>query len=1192
MAGALTLVPENGNRLWRMSTLAALAVEQPSRDGKWLKSTKVDSLVNAGALAEFGAQKDDPPEDVLAEELVFHGKAYRVGSGPSENGVWALRTLSRALLLSDALPVDVRGPLIELLGAGLSLSDSVLTAASVTIFELPPPGKEPGIVVPPGNSLQKLVDLVTFSPESLATATGPWDEETLCHLTLTPGSRKVTEHDAAEGALDAWPLIAEGERIVLSQPLAIVGALRHRLLVTAIEAIGTEAVAAAWRDAAHADVVHNLGRLGISTTKDADTSDGNLTLRASLDSDVDLVCIVLMDDMKGVDPEQIYGMYDSRAALDLAHAQFAREQKTSGRTTVGLLIAAAAGRGAYMAVRSGDSRELTVVIFAAPDFEAFAMMELDEPRALWRFARALASLRDGPQVTSFSVLDTYALYLEHERSFDELLEATHLMVPPGAGAGPRAQAKRRRWRTGLRYVDGTVREVERRGGGDDDPFWFPFEIVDPRPLIAAAIVPLPIWVRGWRGADRRAWSVLETVCYWLWQLSETHPEVYVNGRGVQALRVDVGLQGGRAWFEDRASPVAGEAAGTFGSVQVVSEGFVLELDRRAWPLLAAPDNEGERELLRLLLSGLQQWSGQSIETERIVETIAPLGPKKHLLILSQHANPLMDRDSTGPLPTLVEDSLSAARKTLAKRLSKRFGFHNELVPGDRTEEVARGAVEELLAEIETRVAELSNTGALEILLERTETLIAEGQYVRATLPARDATFTGLASRMAFRDDLVTVNQAAVCTRFVTEYICAIPPEGSAVPSEWRIDDLVALVAEMLDWAYFGDAAHWGLNATGLLVRDDGQLRLQELGSYERGRLAFFERQVDAEREQSAASFESLFTVPDDNPVDVPALVQRVDGLFSDEAGATFLEVGELLAAAHWIARGADTNVVARPLEDAVAELASATGWPAAKVEKTIAWLALSPRAKFLKPPGGGWQDVVPSRFTRAWSINRRPFTRRTAPDGTSEILWGRRQVLVTSMLLYSQLRDGRIAKLVASKPLLQELGRIADESGHNFEEQIAGLFKDEPEFKTAAGLTRLGPDQLKRPNGDTLGDIDVLIAHLPTKTLWAAECKDLGSARTPSEVVDDLTSHFEIAHKSSASKHDERVDWLKARIPLALAKLDIAGKAGWSARGVFVVSNLSEAGYIKKLPFPVVLDLELVEFARGTSQSTNRERRK
>jgi hypothetical protein len=86
-AGALTLLPSNGHRLWRLGALAALAAEGHG-GAKSIAQGRLRVLLNGGPLAGMAVQQDDPFDDLLTEELAFYGGSYLVGRLPGSS--WKL----------------------------------------------------------------------------------------------------------------------------------------------------------------------------------------------------------------------------------------------------------------------------------------------------------------------------------------------------------------------------------------------------------------------------------------------------------------------------------------------------------------------------------------------------------------------------------------------------------------------------------------------------------------------------------------------------------------------------------------------------------------------------------------------------------------------------------------------------------------------------------------------------------------------------------------------------------------------------------------------------------------------------------------------------------------------------------------------------------------------------------------------
>ena len=126
-AAALQLLPENGNSIWRLEVLAALASEEGIADDPIPLTAKVvDHLVNGGKLASIASMQEDPMDDLLCEEMTFHGGSFLVGGGLAEESTFVFRALARGLLLSGELPTDLTGELAMCAVSALKLSDAVL----------------------------------------------------------------------------------------------------------------------------------------------------------------------------------------------------------------------------------------------------------------------------------------------------------------------------------------------------------------------------------------------------------------------------------------------------------------------------------------------------------------------------------------------------------------------------------------------------------------------------------------------------------------------------------------------------------------------------------------------------------------------------------------------------------------------------------------------------------------------------------------------------------------------------------------------------------------------------------------------------------------------------------------------------------------------------------------------------------
>jgi hypothetical protein len=357
-------------------------------------------------------------------------------------------------------------------------------------------------------------------------------------------------------------------------------------------------------------------------------------------------------------------------------------------------------------------------------------------------------------------------------------------------------------------------------------------------------------------------------------------------------------------------------------------------------------------------------------------------------------NELLARAKRQPRHIQTAD-LSGARAAIGSHVSDKFGVRDADLPADDREPAVRSAVNFSLESVQELIANSSSEGLLESLLAANEAVIAESEHHRAVLPAQLATYPAASSRQYLREEVAQSSRAAVCSRFLAELVAAQPPQGVTLWSVARYDASMALTSEMISWAYLDDAFVYGMTDVGLLVNEDGELRLEEYDRYELGRVAHFDRHIADMQIVSTNLFAARLSAPTEREPN--AIFERVDPLFEAEVGASLSDLRELLHAASAYARDQGIDVVCLGHDDAVKALATMLEWDERKTDQAITYLSLTPREEFLRPPDGDWRDVVPTRYARRWSLNRRPFVVRG-----DELVWGQRQVLIALRVIVGQ----------------------------------------------------------------------------------------------------------------------------------------------------------------------------------------------
>jgi hypothetical protein len=303
-----------------------------------------------------------------------------------------------------------------------------------------------------------------------------------------------------------------------------------------------------------------------------------------------------------------------------------------------------------MGMRRPEAPNLTLKGLTAADLDVIAFLEANDPLALWKFAKASDVLPEGTRTQLFSPLDGYGAYRDAERSFADYRDATLVLVAPGTAAEYRREMRAARDRHGEPGTDGKLREVERTDPEEaraGDLYHCLSYLLKGRLVRFVGGAPIGLWAAGPEGELKASWDVVKSVAYWLAELREPMAERLTALRTkVRCAEVEVAFGDRDFWLHGGPDPGGDDP----GSVEVLGRAAArITLGPALRRLIPQPDNAGERLLAGLLvdaLDGIARERGLPgvAEGERaaIVDAAAPLGVKKHMLLLSVDANPMME----------------------------------------------------------------------------------------------------------------------------------------------------------------------------------------------------------------------------------------------------------------------------------------------------------------------------------------------------------------------------------------------------------------------------------------------------------------------------------------------------------------------------------------------------------------------
>ena len=1182
-SAALQMDPANVNELLileRLSYFAAATVTEPGRD---LSSSAVRRLLAADEVGGPSHRMQlDAFDGFPVVDLLYPPRRLMVVEGLATGSTNVASRLLRAVFAQseDGLPeafarnVDEAGRFL------LGLSDVLCERFGRSPDEKPVPRTDRPSV-PSAAKLAALQAQVVFSPSELFGSASEDESNPLFRHFVrlhgdagqrSSGVESVEFHESEpsnpggsvhpfdfgrndedlvdDSALAIRPIVKTHLGYIVASPGSLASAFRHYVITEAQRQDCVAALAAALA----ADTLNEAEFLFESLADDSlrrvDPQDPErdynptassraggelIRLTATYDGDKKLDICLGVDSLENYDATTIWG-HSSVPSFAVPALKHDPVRRLKINTYVGF------GRDYMYLDNPGKSPKLFGNL---EDFETLLLAPGVRKLTPWYFAKAWNRLAKQAQVFSFSIVDAFSVFRDHNDSFyfSDGPPPTAVHFDPASGQSVRELSAASRGPAFERYGRGFSRAVALHG--DASPVSM---------LLGAAnvcFIRLPymtVWTRcrlkAGSGSPNMhpqsfpAHHLAEAVAYWLWQIHQVEPGFLIGTDGPPDLLVDIDA----FWTASEADVDEGLVMADVIEPQSAS-GVVAGLETRHIALRVGlpsgqyspdPENELDRIVVRclldaLLLDGAGHRSWPPGMADSLVNRVAPPGYKTIIQVSTEDDDLVL---WPGGLPSSNRVSDAAVAIVLDE-----LGFHLKAqgmkpgpIPDDQRKDVLNTVVMKyVLDEFTDLVKTLDGDAAIRQCLIQHEAMLHEISSDRRRLPYTIACFgTDSAKVKEMRKRNQSETTTSIALRFIIEYLSALPPSGDKALNVETSDRLLALASEAVNKGQLSDALNLGLSDHQFSVLESGRFGISRDEAVYSQALDRFQMDRAQERiEQAIELAASMASNEADDEGDDdfgPREMAELDRLAEAEYGFSYTALTNACGALIDASRALNQEDLGQlSAEDATHAIVERLECSDTVADDILAALTLREHPKF-------WAsgiDVYPWTFNRARSYLRQPLVEWESKSGEQRLLFGHRNLWITPRNWLERHLTGRLQ--ATSEEMKSAMAADRDRDGARFETVVAnaGLVAGATLARTR--FKRAGRLDLSNVNGVDLGDVDVLLLTA-RGTIVAIEAKSLQTARTPRELANEMERLVNGA-KAAVVRIRQRVAVLEKHVP-------------------------------------------------------------
>lgn len=505
----------------------------------------------------------------------------------------------------------------------------------------------------------------------------------------------------------------------------------------------------------------------------------------------------------------------------------------------------------------------------------------------------------------------------------------------------------------------------------------------------------------------------------------------------------------------------------------------------------------------------------------------------------------------------------------------------EIETANKRKDLARNITNEVLfGLLNDKLEKLDAEELLKRLIGLNESLIKERELLKIHIPTRIACFVSEEQQISeLYETLSKMNRTTISVRCLIEHIAAEQKNGQEIASTTDVDELIAIMDQIISWGSIGDMIHFELFDIKMSVLQSGRIGTQKkdmadvFDPYHKSKTT--ENVKDAVK-----AFNQVFpkNITETRGSDVPA---KLDKAFIADYGVSFTRICNFSDILSYIGFSQSQDYSSLPLEHLKTEInkLSEPKFSDAEFDSALFYLSVEKRGlvhKIKKDSGFDISDIIPWKFNRMLSLLRKPVILFGEPGNKDRIVfWGARQVLDSKRYLAEQCQSGRLRVPKENSAIIGVLGTFAQNRGDELVKAIVDSI--EPRDLIIDQERFIGPGlEFKHPVD--IGDIDVLIIDTSRKVIFSLESKSMSPSRNIMEMVSEVNKLFgSDGEKGWIDKHMGRDEWLKNNKDQLTRKYGV-DVGDFEVKSFFVTEEDMLTPHLRKmklpLPFITRYDLE------------------